>query len=85
MKFLTILSWKPGNAQKVTDLFMKWQLPEGLKMLYGPCTVIGGNKSVSIAEATDEAWAKVDRYWRHVCTMEVYPLMDAVELIKIQP
>jgi hypothetical protein len=85
MKFLSIMSWKPGNAQKITDLFIKWKQPEGLKMLYGPCTVLGGNKSVSIVEATDEAWAKVDRYWRHVCTMDVYPLMDAVELIKVKP
>lgn len=78
------MSWTPENAQKITDLYMKWKQPEGLKILYGPCTVIGGNKSISIFEATDEAWAKVDRYWRHVCKMESYPLMDAVDLVKIK-
>ena len=48
MKYLTILSWKPENAQKVTDLFLKWKQPEGYKVLYGPCTVIGANKSITI-------------------------------------
>ena len=84
MKYLSIMSWKPENAQKVTELFLKWKAPEGLKILYGPCTVLGGNKSISIFESSDEAWAKVDRYWRHVLTMEVYPLMDAVDIVKIK-
>ena len=85
MKFLVILSWKPENAETITEAFQKWNVPEGLKFLYGPCTVLGGNKSVSIAELNDEAWAKTDRYWRKYCKMEMYPLMDAVELMKIKP
>ena len=44
--------------------------------------MLGQNKSVSVVEITDEAWAKVDRYWREFCVMENYPLMDTVELMK---
>jgi len=84
VKFLSILSWTPEKAQDITDAFVKWKVPEGLKILYGPCTVLGRNKSISVFEATDEAWAKVDRYWRHHCSMETYPLMDASEIIKIK-
>jgi len=84
MKYLTILSWKPKDAKKVTELFIKWKPPEGLKFLYGPCTVLGGNKTVCIAELTDEAFAKVDRYWRHICATEYYPIMDAAEIVKIE-
>ena len=84
MKFLSIMKWKPEDAEKITELFKKWKAPEGMKFHHGPCTVLGQNKSVSIIETTDEAWAKVDRYWRTVCTMESYPLMDAVEIINIK-
>jgi len=45
--------------------------------------MLGQNKSVSVVEITDEAWAKVDRNWRELCVMENYPLMDTVELMKI--
>jgi hypothetical protein len=85
MKYLTIMSWKPENAQKVTDLFLKWKQPEGYKVLYGPCTILGANKSITIVEGTDEAFAKTDRYWRHVCKSEVYPLMDSEKIAKIKP
>lgn len=85
MKFLTIMSWKPENAETITEEFKKWKVPDGMKFLYGPCTVLGGNKSVSIVELNDEAWAKVDRYWRKYCKMEQYPLMDVAELMKITP
>jgi len=84
LKFMSIMSWKPENAQKVTELFAKWEIPKGLKFLYPPCTVLGGDKSVSIFETTDEAWAKVDRYWRHTCTIETYPLMESSEIAKIK-
>ncbi len=83
MKFLTIMSWEPDNATKITEAFLKWKPPEGLKFIYGPSTMLGQNKSVSVVEITDEAWAKVDRYWRELCVMETYPLMDTVELMKI--
>jgi hypothetical protein len=78
------MSWKQENAQKITELYKQWKPPEGLKILYGPCTVLGGNKSISIFESTDEAWAKVDRYWRHITHSEVFPLMDAKDIAKIE-
>lgn len=84
MKYLGIMSWKPKDAEKVTELFLKWKPPEGLRFLCGPYTVLGANKSVSIVESTDEAFAKVDRYWRHVCTQETYPLMESAEIAKIK-
>ena len=83
MKFLTIMSWEPDNATKMTEAFLKGKPPEGLKFIYGPSTMLGQNKSVSVVEITDEAWAKVDTYWRELCVMENYPLMDTVELMKI--
>ncbi len=69
---------KPENAEKVTELFVKWKPPEGFKILCGPYTVLGANKSVSMVELTGEAIAKADRYWRHICTTETYPLMGSV-------
>jgi hypothetical protein len=56
------MSWKPNEGEKVTELFVNWKQPEGLKYLYGPCTVLGANKPISILEGTDEAFAKTDRY-----------------------
>lgn len=85
MKFLTIMSWNPEHAETITELYKKWKVPDGIKFLYGPCIVLGGNKSVSIVELNDEAWGKVDRYWRNYCTMETYPIMEPVKLMKIEP
>lgn len=85
MKFLSILSWTPDKSQDITDTFVNWKMPKGLKILYGPCTILGANKSISIIEATDEAWVKTDRYWRHHCISETYSLMDSSEIIKIKP
>jgi hypothetical protein len=84
MKYLGIMSWKPEDAEKVTDLFLKWKKPEGLRWVYGPCTMIGHNKSVSIFEGPDEAIAKIDRYWRNTCTSEIYPIMESAEIAKIK-
>ena len=78
------MSWKPKDAEKVTELFLNWKQLEGLKYLYGPCTVLGANKSISILEGTDKALVKTDRYWRHVCTSETYPIMDSAEIAKIK-
>ena len=85
LKYVGIMSWKPEDAQKVTELFSKWKVPEGMKFLYPPCTALGCNKSISIFEATAEGLAKVDRYWRHTCTSEIYPVMESTELVKIKP
>ena len=85
MKFMTIMSWKPENSQKVTEKFLSWKVPDDMKFLYGPCTIIGYNKSMVIFETTDEAWAKVGRYWRDLCEMKTYPLMDSAQIAKIKP
>ena len=65
-------------------IFRQMGDPKGLKVpisaMYGP----RGQKSVSIFETTDEAWAKVDRYWRDMCTIETYPLMESSEIAKIK-
>ncbi len=85
LKYLAILTWRPEEAQKVTDLYLKWKIPEGLIFILTPHNILGANKSVSVCEASDEALAKVDRYWRQVCNIEIMPLMDVRELIKIRP
>jgi hypothetical protein len=84
MKYLNVISWKPEDAQKVTELFLNWRQPEGIKYLYEPCTILGANKSISILKGKDEALAKTDRYWRHVCTSETYPIMDSAKIAKIK-
>jgi hypothetical protein len=82
LKYMTIMSWKPEMAQKVTELFIAWKVPQGMKFLYGPCTVLGQNKSVSIWEGTDEAHIKTDRYWRHTCMMETFSIVDSADIAK---
>ena len=84
MKFASIMKWKPEDAAKVTELFLKWEVPEGVKWIAGPYSMLGQNKSLSIMESTDEAWVKVDRYWRHVCTWETYPIMESAKIAKIK-
>ena len=84
MMFVSIMSWKPEDSEKITELFVKWKRPEGLKFLHGPYTMLGQSKSLSILECTDEAWAKVDRYWRKTCTWETYPIMDSSDIVKIK-
>ena len=85
MRFVSIMSWEPEKAKEVTELFLKWKPPEGFKFLYGPCTVLGGNKTVSIIETDTVALAKIDRYWREVTKSEIWPIMDTADIAKMKP
>ena len=79
------MQWRPDEAQKVTDLYMDWDIPEGVKFILAPHTILGANRSITVFECTDEALAKVDRYWRQVCNIEIMPLMLSVDLVKVKP
>ncbi len=85
LRYLAQLEWKPEEAQKVTDHYLRWKPPEGLMFVLEPHTVIGGNKAVLVVECSDEALAKVDRYWRQVCSIHIVPVMLSKDLIKIKP
>jgi hypothetical protein len=84
MKYVGIMSWESEDAEKVTEHFKKWKVPDGLKWHSGPYTMLGQNKSVSIMEATDEAWIKMDRYWRHLCTWESYAIVESAKMADIK-
>jgi hypothetical protein len=86
MRYLSILSWKPENAKEITERFKQWKRPEGITYLLPPHTVIGQNKSISVAEIDDPmAMAKIDRYWRDISVFEVYPIMESADIIKVKP
>jgi hypothetical protein len=83
MQFASIMKWKPEDAEKITEMFLKWKVPEGIKWIAGPYTMLGQNKSLSIMEGDDDAWIKVDRYWRSVCTWETYPIVESAKIAKM--
>jgi hypothetical protein len=85
MKYVSIMKWKPEDAEKITELFKKWKVPDGVTWHAGPFTMLGQNKSLSIMECTDEAWIKVDRYWRHTCTWESHPIVESVKIVDVKP
>ena len=84
MKYVSIMSWKSEDAEKVTEHFKKWKVPEGVKWIAGPYTMLGQNKSMSILECTDEAWVLMDRYWRTLCTWESYAIMESAKIAEIK-
>jgi hypothetical protein len=78
MRFLSLLSWEPDKAKEITERFLKWVPPEGLKWILPPHTVMGQNQTVSIVEIDDpKVLAKVDRYWRDIAVFESSPIMDS--------
>jgi len=86
MRFLTILKWKPEKAKEITERFKKWTPPEGLKWILPPHTIMGKNQTVSVVEVDDPVvLAKVDRFWRDICTFETNLIMDSREIMKIEP
>ena len=78
------MCWEPDKAEKVTELFLKWKMPEGFKILYGPCSVLGGNKSITVFESDTKSLALVDRYWRATCKSEIMPIMDSADIAKMK-
>jgi len=86
LRFLSILSWEPEKAHEVTERFKKWKVPEGLKWILPPHTLMGRNQSASIVETDDpKVLAKVDRYWRDIAEFESFPIMDSREIAKVTP
>jgi hypothetical protein len=84
LRYIATMAWRPDEAQKVTDLYLRWKVPSGVKFILPPHTVLGGNRSIIIFECTDEALAKVDRYWRQVCCIEILPVMATDDLVKVK-
>ncbi len=85
MRYLARLEWPPSEAQAVTEQYLRWKPPEGLKFILEPHTIIGGNQAIIVVECTDEALAKIDRYWRQICSIHISPVMVSKDLIKIRP
>jgi hypothetical protein len=86
MRFLTILTLKTEKAKEATERFKKWTPPEGLKWVLPPHTILGRNQTVSIVEVDDPVvLAKVDRFWRDICTFEIMPIMDSREIAGTLP
>ena len=86
MRFLTILKWKPEKAKEITERFKKWTPPEGLKWILPPHTIMGKNQTVNVVEVDDPVvLAKVDRFWRDICTFDTNLIMDSREIMKIEP
>ena len=84
MKYISVMCWEPDKAEKVTELFLKWKIPEGFKILAGPFSVLGGNKSITVFESDAESLALVDRYWRNTCHSEIMPVLDSAEIAKMK-
>lgn len=85
MRYVAFMAWRPEEAQKVSDLFTSWRKPEGLRYVLPPHTLLGANRSVIVFECPDEALARVDRYWRQVCCIEIMPVMESEALVKVRP
>ena len=85
MKYMLSLSWKPENAAKISERFMKWKAPEGWTWITPSYTLLGLNRNVCIIEANAEALAQGDRDWRDLGVFKAIPVMESSEMVKIKP
>jgi len=85
MLFMGILTWEPEKRDEVIKRRAGWEYPEGVKVI-GEWSDLGGNRVFSLAEIDDpKAMLAAASAWTDVTKLEIVPLMETEEMLKLLP
>ena len=82
MLFMGIITWEPGNRDKVRKAFVTPGSQTGKTI--GVWSDIGGCRAFRLFEADDaRAMCVAANFWNDVATLEIIPVMESQDLMRV--
>jgi hypothetical protein len=83
MLFMSIFQWEPGKTDEIMQIRMKENIPPGMKIV-NEWVALETNLVFRLIETTDPvALLKANSCWTDLGYIEMHPVMDSQEAIKM--
>lgn len=82
MLFIDIITWEPKDSDEVLIRFLKWNYPEGIKVI-GEWSDLSSCRHVVVYDVDNaDDYAAGIFPWRHICKFDSFPVMKPIDLMR---